>query len=135
MAAKFVPQILCKDPFSLKRRTTETVAQRCSVKKVFLEISQSLHENTCARAPFLIKCRPQACSFIKKRFWHRCFPVNFVKFLRIHFLIEHLRWLLLEQIQKIFCLFLNITSIPDNKFVVILGWDISESGKLVLGFE
>ena len=29
------------------------------------------------------------------RLWHRCFSVNFVKFLRTHFLIEHLRWLLL----------------------------------------
>ena len=28
---------------------------RCSVKKVFLEISQNSQENTCARATFLIK--------------------------------------------------------------------------------
>ena len=28
---------------------SETVAQRCSVKKVFLEISQNSQENTCAR--------------------------------------------------------------------------------------
>ena len=33
----------------------EAVAQRCSVKKVFLEISQNSQENTCARASFLIK--------------------------------------------------------------------------------
>ena len=32
---------------------------------------------------------------LKKRPWHRCFPVNFAKFLRIPFLKEHLRWLLL----------------------------------------
>ena len=25
---------------------------------------------------------PEAANFIKKRFWHRCFPVNFAKFLR-----------------------------------------------------
>ena len=25
---------------------------------------------------------PEACNFIKKEFWHRCFPVNFAKFLR-----------------------------------------------------
>ena len=30
----------------------EAVAQRCSVKEVFLEISQNLHENTYARAFF-----------------------------------------------------------------------------------
>ena len=33
---------------------------------------------------------------LKKRLWHRCFPVNFAKFLRTPFLKEHLRWLLLE---------------------------------------
>ena len=36
-------------------RKTEAVAQRCSVKKVFLEISQNSQENTCARVSFLIK--------------------------------------------------------------------------------
>ena len=36
---------------------------------------------------------PQASSFIKKRLWHSCFPVNFEKFLRTPFFIEHLRWL------------------------------------------
>ena len=34
---------------------SEAVAQRCSVKKVFLEISQNSQENTCARVYFLIK--------------------------------------------------------------------------------
>ena len=27
---------------------------------------------------------------LKERLWHRCFPVNFVKFLRTPFFIEHL---------------------------------------------
>ena len=31
------------------RHTTEAVGKRCSVKKVFLEISQNSEENTCAR--------------------------------------------------------------------------------------
>ena len=38
--------------------------QRCSVKKVFLQISQNSQENTCARVYFLIKL--QACNFIEK---------------------------------------------------------------------
>ena len=59
--------------------------RRCSVKKVFLKISQNSQENTCDRVSFLIKL--QVC--------HRCFPVNFVKFLRTHFFTERLRWLLL----------------------------------------
>ena len=38
---------------------------------------------------------PKAYNFIKKRFWQRCFLVNFTKFLRTSFLTEHIRWLLL----------------------------------------
>ena len=34
---------------------TEAVVQRCSVKMVFLEISQDSQENTCATVSFLIK--------------------------------------------------------------------------------
>ena len=34
---------------------TEAVVQSCSVKKVLLEISQNLQENTRARVSFLIK--------------------------------------------------------------------------------
>ena len=34
-------------------------------------------------------------TLLKKRFWHMCFPKNFVKFLRTLFDIEHLWWLLL----------------------------------------
>ena len=34
-------------------------------------------------------------TLLKKRFWHRCFPVNFAKFLRTTLFTQHLRWLLL----------------------------------------
>ena len=34
-------------------------------------------------------------TLLKKRLWHRCFPVTFVKFLRTIFFIEHPWWLLL----------------------------------------
>ena len=43
------------------------------MKHVFLKISQNSQESTCARVSFLLK----------KRLWHRCFPVNFAKFLRV----------------------------------------------------
>ena len=56
-----------------KEVDTEAVAQRCSVKKVFLEISENSLENTCARV-----LRP--ATLFKKGLWHRCFPVNFPKF-------------------------------------------------------
>ena len=35
---------------------------------------------------FTLKIRPKACNFIKKKLWHRCFPVNFAEFLRAPFL-------------------------------------------------
>ena len=41
--------------FYLSIQHSEAVVQMCSVKKVFLEISQNSQENTCTRASFLIK--------------------------------------------------------------------------------
>ena len=35
-------------------------------------------------------------TLLKKRLWHRCFPVIFVKFSRTSISMEHLRWLLLS---------------------------------------
>ena len=51
---------------------------------MLLEISQNSQENNCARVSFLTKL--QAATLFKKRYWHRCFPVNFAKFLRTTFL-------------------------------------------------
>ena len=62
----------------------EVVSRRCSFQKVFLKISQNSQENKCARVSFLIIVLA-ASIFIKKRLWHRCFPVNFADFLRTPF--------------------------------------------------
>ena len=48
---------------------TEAVAQKCSVKKVFLKISQNSQKNTYARVSFLIRLHASGL------------PVNFAKFL------------------------------------------------------
>ena len=56
-------QIICSKTAYLERVSDhfqiegikEAVAQTCSVKKEFLEISQNSQENTCARLSFLIK--------------------------------------------------------------------------------
>ena len=108
-------------------RLSEALAQRCSVKKVFLEILQNLQESTCARVSFLIKLQALGLLFAKKnvlknftkftgkhfsqfsfviflniqpllnkRLWHRCFLVNFAKFLRTTFLQNTSGQLLLE---------------------------------------
>ena len=80
---------------------SEAVVQRCSVKKMFLKISQNSQENACARASFLIKLHVQACNFIKKDTLvpHKCFLVNFAILLRTPFFKEHLWWLLLLPLQ------------------------------------
>ena len=68
---------------------------------MFLEILQNSQENTCARVSSLISSRHQPATLLKKRFWHRRFPVNFAKFLRTPFLTEHLQWLLLTLLKPI----------------------------------
>ena len=55
----------------------EAVAQTCSVKKVFLEISQNSQENTCARVSFFIKLQGSACQFIKKETLTQVFSCKF----------------------------------------------------------
>ena len=56
--------------------TSRNSHQRCSIKRLFLKISQYSQQNTYVRV----------CNFIKKRLQHRCFPVSDPKFLRTHIL-------------------------------------------------
>ena len=46
-------EVTCKQsPATL---SSEAIVQKCSVNKIFLEISQNSQENTCNRVSFLIK--------------------------------------------------------------------------------
>ena len=67
-------------------------------KKDVLKNLAKFTGNTCARV-----------FFFKKRLWHRCFSVNFAKFLRTPFFIEHLWRLLREKnnVKVISCDFVN----------------------------
>ena len=65
--------------------------QSCSVKKVFLKISQILQENTCARVSFLIKLQASGT----------CFSVNFARFIRIPFMQSSSGRLLLTRRKKL----------------------------------
>ena len=69
-----------------KDKHTEAVAQRFSVKRVFLKILQNSLENTFG-VSFLLKLLAQHLHFylFKKVLRHRCFPVNFAKFLKALF--------------------------------------------------
>ena len=67
------------------RKRIEAVVQTCSAKRLLWKISQNSQENTCASL------------FFNKVAGLWPFPVNFVKFLRTPFSIEHLWWLLLRE--------------------------------------
>ena len=71
---------------------TGVVVRMCSVKKLFLKISQNSLTNTCARVSFLTKLQNSGrpVTLLKKRLLHRCFPFNFAKYQRTPFLTEHL---------------------------------------------
>ena len=64
-----------KNPKQRDRLDAAAVVQRCSFKKVFLEISQNSRENTSARVSFLIKL--QAYNFIKKETLAQVFSCEF----------------------------------------------------------
>ena len=51
---------------SVLKQGIEAVAQRCSLKTMFLEISQNSQENTCVRVSILMKLQVEANIFIKK---------------------------------------------------------------------
>ena len=65
--------------FSIIHRkvNVEAVSVRCSIKKVFLKISQDSLENTRVGVSFLI--RLQACNFIKKETATQVFSCKFCK--------------------------------------------------------
>ena len=67
------------------------VIQNCFPKKVFRNFAKLIGKHLCQSFFF---------NKIKKTLWHRYFPVNFVKFIRTPFFMEHLWWLLLLFIIK-----------------------------------
>ena len=60
--------------------------QRFSMEQVFLKIRKIHKLKSVAESLFWWSCWSKACSSIKRRLWHRCFPVKLAKFLRTLFL-------------------------------------------------
>ena len=90
--------------------------RRCSLKKgVLRNFAKFSRKHRCLSLFFnkvsgLAKfTRKHLCqslrpaTLLKRRLWHRCFPVNFAKFLGTPFLKEHLQWLLLIFSQFMSC--------------------------------
>ena len=81
---------------SLLWRMSEAATQSCSVKKSALENFAKLTGNhLCQILLFNKVVGIRSVTLLKKRLRHRVFPVNFVKFSRIFFFLEHLLRLLL----------------------------------------
>ena len=65
-------------------------------KDVYRNFAKFTGKHLCQTLFFNEVATLRPASLLKKRLWHKFFRVNFVKFLRIPFFIEHLWWLLLE---------------------------------------
>ena len=66
-------------------------------KKGALEnLTKFTGKHLCQSLFFIKVAGLRVATLLKKRLWHRCFPVNFVKFLRALFFTEQLQWLLLS---------------------------------------
>ena len=65
-------------------------------KGVLRSFAKFTEKRLCQSLFFNKVVGPRPVTLLKKRLWHRCFLVNFAKFLRTSFLTEHLQWLLLH---------------------------------------
>ena len=88
----------CKIDKILPLRSSD---QRCSVRKGALRNFKKLTGKQLWQSLFLIKLQVFLQLYLKKRLRHRCFSVNFAKFLRIPFLqnvwvTASQQWIMLE---------------------------------------
>ena len=69
-------------------------------KSVLRNLTKFTRKHLCQSLFFIKAAGLRTATLLKKRRWHSCFPVNFVKFLRTPFYPEHLWWLLLSEMSK-----------------------------------
>ena len=115
---------------------------RCSVKRLFWNISRNSQENTHIGVSFLI---------ILKELRHKCCPLNFTNFLGTPFFIEHLRCLLLSlskfltsiHLLKLYCVddllircfwreLISLTYVRFTSSVWLVGFDVGDFNTLDL---
>ena len=94
-------------------------------KDVFTNSAKFRGKHLCQSLFFNKVSDRRPATLLKKRLWHRCFPVNFAKFLRIPFLTGHLWWLLL--FKELFLIIISIisTAAMMNWFKIItpINWE------------
>ena len=69
-------------------------------KSVLRNVAKFTGRHLCQSLFFNQVAGLRPATLLKKRLWHRCFPVNFTKFLRTPILTEHLCWLILALLKK-----------------------------------
>ena len=74
---------------------SEAVTRRYSVKSVFRNFAKFTKKHLRQSLFFNKVAGFKTATVLKKKLWHGCFPVNFVKFLKTPCLTEHLWCLLL----------------------------------------
>ena len=76
--------------------------RRCSIKTdVLKNCTKFTGKHLCQGLFFNKVAGLRPVTLLKRRLWHRCFPVNFAKFLRTHFLQN-------IHLDECFCVFLYI---------------------------
>ena len=82
---KILLSVHCKSVYA------EAATRGVLYKNVFLKTSQNSQQKNLCQGLFFNKVAGlKPATLLKKILWHRCFPVNFVKCLRIRFLQAHL---------------------------------------------
>ena len=76
-----------------------SIHRRCSVKRCSQQFCKIYRKTPVAESLFNKAAGLTPVTLLKKRLWRRCFPGNFVKFLRTPFDIEHLRCLLVKHLR------------------------------------
>ena len=85
----------------ITKQTNRSLLHRSSRPEVFCKkgvlrnFAKFAGKHLCQSLFFNKVAGLKPATLLKKRFWRRCFPVNFAKFLRTPFFTEQLRWLLL----------------------------------------
>ena len=75
---------------------SEAVVQSCTVKNMFLEISQNSQERTCARVSFLIQLQSSNLLLYLKKTLAQVFSCQFYEISKNTFFTEHPWWQLLS---------------------------------------
>ena len=95
--------------------------QRCSIKIGALKnIAKFTRKHLCQSLFFSKVTGLRDTTLSKKRLWHRCFPVNFVKLLNIT--IEHVWWLLLSLRHLKLRINFKTSNVLENLEILIIGF-------------